>query len=66
MFTGASFSRQAGKREKVLLRLFCRAYGTKVVLLLNGYDKPSRNGPAAENSSGSTSKRTRRPRIGLL
>jgi len=32
-------SRQAGKREKVLLHIFCHAYGTKVVLLLNGYDK---------------------------
>jgi len=30
---------QAGKREKVLLRVFCHAYGRKVVLLLNGYDK---------------------------
>jgi len=39
MFTGASSSRQAAKREKVLLRVFCHAYGTKVVLLLNGYDK---------------------------
>ena len=25
--------------EKVLLRVFCHAYGAKVVLLLNGYDK---------------------------
>ena len=39
MFTGASSSRQAAKREKVLLRVFCHAYGTKIVLLLNGYDK---------------------------
>ena len=39
MFTGAASSRQPGKREKVLLRIFCHAYGTKVVLLLNGYDK---------------------------
>jgi hypothetical protein len=39
MFTGASSSRQAAKREKVLLPVFCHAYGTKVVLLLNGYDK---------------------------
>lgn len=27
------------RREKVLLRVFCHAYGAKVVLLLNGYDK---------------------------
>jgi hypothetical protein len=27
MFTGASSGRQAGKREKVLLRVFCHAYG---------------------------------------
>ena len=39
MFTGASSSPKAGKREKVLLRVFCHAYGRKVVLLLNGYDK---------------------------
>lgn len=25
--------------EKVLLRVFCHAYGAKVVLLINGYDK---------------------------
>jgi hypothetical protein len=28
-----------GGRGKVLLRVFCHAYGAKVVLLLNGYDK---------------------------
>jgi hypothetical protein len=39
MFAGATASCQAAKREKVLLRVFCHAYGTKVVLLLNGYDK---------------------------
>jgi hypothetical protein len=39
MFTGTSSSRQAAKGEKVLLRVFCDAYGAKVVLLLNGYDK---------------------------
>ena len=30
---------EGGKPEKVLLRVFCHAYGAKVVLLLNGYDK---------------------------
>ena len=39
MFAGATASYQAAKREKVLLRVFCHAYETKVVLLLNGYDK---------------------------
>ena len=39
MFTDASSGRPAGKHEKVLLRVFCHAYGTKIVLLLNGYDK---------------------------
>ena len=29
----------AKPREKVLLRVFCHAYGARVVLLLNGYDK---------------------------
>jgi hypothetical protein len=28
-----------GTAGKVLLRVFCHAYGNKVVLLLNGYDK---------------------------
>ena len=39
MFTDASSGRPEGKHEKVLLRVFCHAYGTKVVLLLNDYDK---------------------------
>jgi len=39
MFTDASSIRPEGKHEKVLLRAFCHAYGTKIVLLLNGYDK---------------------------
>lgn len=29
----------AKRAEKVLLRVFCHAYGAKVVILLNGYDK---------------------------
>jgi putative component of toxin-antitoxin plasmid stabilization module len=28
-----------GKRGEVLLRIFCHAYGQKIVLLLGGYDK---------------------------
>lgn len=36
MFWGAP---PGGKGGKVLLRLFCHAYGDRVVLLLNGYDK---------------------------
>jgi hypothetical protein len=39
MFTGAAASRQAARREKVLLHVFCHAYGMKIVLLLSGYDK---------------------------
>jgi hypothetical protein len=38
MFTGAS-GRAEAKHEKILLRVFCHAYGAKIVLLLNGYDK---------------------------
>jgi hypothetical protein len=44
--TAAEIARMHGKdaggakgAEKVLLRVFCHAYGNKVVLLLNGYDK---------------------------
>ena len=36
MFGGES---STGPRAKVLLRVFCHAYGDKIVLLLNGYDK---------------------------
>jgi hypothetical protein len=36
MFGSAS---PGGARGKVLLRVFCHAYGDKIVLLLNGYDK---------------------------
>jgi hypothetical protein len=39
MFTDASPGRPEGKHERVLLRVFCHAYGAKIVLLLNGYDK---------------------------
>ena len=38
MFTGAE-SVASPRTGKVLLRVFCHAYGEKVVLLLNGYDK---------------------------
>lgn len=36
MFGGAP---PGGKGSSVLLRVFCHAYGDKIVLLLNGYDK---------------------------
>jgi hypothetical protein len=38
MFANATGAAQ-GKKERVLLRVFCHAYGAKIVLLLNGYDK---------------------------
>jgi hypothetical protein len=40
-----SGSREGRGRGRVLLRVFCHAYGNRMVLLLNGYDKgadPSR------------------------
>lgn len=39
MFAGGSASAGQNERSKVLLRVFCHAYGNKIVLLLNGYDK---------------------------
>ncbi len=36
MFGGAA---EPGPKEKVLLRVFCHAYGNKIVVLLHGYDK---------------------------
>lgn len=38
MFADSSDAQQA-KKERVLLRVFCHAYGAKIVMLLNGYDK---------------------------
>lgn len=40
MFSEASDAQQA-KKERLLLRVFCHAYGAKIILLLNGYDKGS-------------------------
>lgn len=39
MFKDAPSVRSEGKHAKVLLRVFCHAYGAKIVLLLDGYDK---------------------------
>jgi hypothetical protein len=39
MFAGVEPGPKATVGGKVLLRLFCHAYGAKIVLLLNGYDK---------------------------
>lgn len=36
MFGG---QRLQGTKVKILLRVFCHAYGDRIVLLLNGYDK---------------------------
>lgn len=36
MFAGGP---PGGKGGKVLIRVFCHAYGSKIVLLVNGYDK---------------------------
>jgi hypothetical protein len=36
---GGEASTAAGRREKVLLRVFVHFYGDKVILLLGGYDK---------------------------
>ena len=60
MFTGTSSSRQAAKGEKVLLRVFCHAYGRKVVLLLNGYDKA--DDPSDKRQQREITLARRRPR----
>lgn len=41
MFGGEPPGGEPGGSTRVLLRLFCHAYGAKVVLLLNGYSKGS-------------------------
>jgi len=46
-----------GGSERVLLRVFCHAYGERVVLLLGGYDKgrsPSRSRQAREIATART------------
>lgn len=58
MFTDASLDRAEGKQEKVLLRVFCHAYGTKIVLLLSGYDKA---GDPSEKRQQREIKLARRP-----
>jgi hypothetical protein len=35
----------APSREKILLRVFFHAHGTRVILLLSGYDKGTRSNP---------------------
>ncbi len=60
---GTEFGRQLGKGlfefrlrrsaeeagEKILLRVFCHAYGNRVVLLLGGYDKGADPAPRRQN-----------------
>jgi len=60
---GTEFGRQLGKGlfefrlrrsveetgEKILLRVFCHAYGNRVVLLLGGYDKGADPSPRRQN-----------------
>lgn len=36
---GKAGQESAGKKTEVLLRVFCHAYGERIVLLLGGYDK---------------------------
>ena len=40
----------ARDREEVLLRVYCHAYGDKIVLLLAGYDKRSSPSNKRENA----------------
>jgi hypothetical protein len=39
MFSAPGGTERPARGHKVLLRIFCHAYGARVVLLLNGYDK---------------------------
>jgi hypothetical protein len=40
----------ARDREEILLRVYCHAYGDKIVLLLAGYDKLSSPSKKRENA----------------
>lgn len=43
--------------EKILLRVFCHAYGNKVVLLLGGYDKGADPSPGRQRDEIALSRR---------
>lgn len=46
------------RREKILLRIFCHAYGNRVVLLLGAYDKAKRDkGPYQQKQIAIAKKR---------
>lgn len=70
---GSPFGRQLGdglfefrlREANVLIRLFCHAYGERVILLLGGYDKsqdPSRRRQMAEIAEARSRLRTWRQR----
>lgn len=40
---------ESGSSEKILLRVFCHAYGDRIVLLLGGYDKAEQPKPRHQN-----------------
>src|SRR6266568_375962 len=39
----------AAEEERILLRVFCHAYGSRIVLLLGGYDKGADPSPRRQN-----------------
>lgn len=43
--------------ERILLRVFCHAYGNKVVLLLGGYDKGADPSPRRQNEEIAVARR---------
>ncbi len=47
----------AAEEERILLRVFCHAYGNKVVLLLGGYDKGADPSPRRQNGEIAVARR---------
>ncbi len=54
------FVEEAG--EKILLRVFCHAYGNRIVLLLGGYDRGANPSPRRQYEEIAVSRRRRRRR----
>src|SRR3990172_9991662 len=49
VFLGADATGAEGAEEEVLIRVFCHAYGDKMVLLLAGYDKLAQPSKSHQN-----------------
>ncbi len=54
---GKTGQKTAGKPTEVLLRIFCHAYGQRIVLLLGGYDKGAAPGKKRQDQAIETARK---------